>query len=297
MRLFDLHADTAVKLCLDGIPFSEGDRLALSADDLPVWECITQVFAVFSRPRYSDEDAYRIFFKVREHLLAECATAKGHLKAILAVEDARPLCGIRERLSVLYQHGVRILTPVWRGETVIGGAYDTESGLTEFGKEITEDCFSLGILTDVSHASQKTFYEMAEAAAKHKAPLIASHSNSHAVCKHPRNLTDAQFEVIRVFGGLIGLCLCPEHITERPAVHRRDVLRHLDHWLALGGEETVAFGTDFDGTGSLPEGLTRNRELLAFSDEMARLGYSDTLIRKLYYRNAESFFEKHLKIK
>ena len=294
MRLYDLHADTAVRLYHDKLRFTDS-CLALSAADLTAWEDITQVFAVFSRPKYSDEESYRIFFRVRRHLLRVCRAYKATLRPILSVEDARLLCGVRERLQVLYRHGVDLLTPVWRGETVIGGAYDTNAGLTEFGKTVIADCFSLGIIPDVSHASQRTFSEIAEKADEAAAPMIASHSCSYAVCGHPRNLTDAQFEVIRRQGGLVGLCFCPQHLSDKGTASDDDVLRHLEHWLSLGGECAVAFGSDFDGTDALPAGLTRNRGLLDLAEKMARIGYNDELIDRHYYKNAEAFFEKNLK--
>lgn len=288
MHLFDLHADTATRLFCDGLSLTDR-ALALSADDIPCWDSIHQVFAVFSRPCYSDDASYRLFFKIRRHLLRRCR-AFPSLTPILAVEDARLLAKKRSRLRVLYRYGVRILTPVWRGVSLIGGAYDTEEGLTEFGKAVVSDCYALGILPDVSHASRQTFFEIAEAAARHSAPLLASHSDAYAVCPHPRNLTDEQFAVIRDRGGLVGLCLCPAHLSCRGQASRTDLLRHLDHLLSLGGERTVAFGTDFDGTDCLPQGLTHNRDLLELSEDMLRLGYSEELIRRLYYGNATAFF-------
>ena len=121
---------------------------------------------------------------------------------------------------------------------------------------------------------------------------MATHSNSHSVHPHPRNLNNAQFEAIRSAGGLVGLSLCPEHLTDNQA-SAYDLIRHLDHYLSLGGEDTVALGTDFDGITSTPQGLTSTDDLLTLAEVMAKEGYADQIIRKFFYKNAENFFGKH----
>ena len=152
MNLFDLHCDTATKLYYNFTPFSSDD-LQLCANDLSLWEEVTQVFACFCRPALSDDAAYYSFFAMRQHLFDVLERHPiDRLTPILAVEDARLLAGSRDRLPRLYEAGVRILTLMWKGETVIGGAYDTDLGLSAFGKEVLTDCLELGIIPDVSVA-------------------------------------------------------------------------------------------------------------------------------------------------
>ena len=290
MKLFDLHCDTATKLYYSFTPFSSDD-LHLSAPDLSVWEDVTQVFACFCRPALSDDAAYYSFFAMRQHLLDTLEHQQNNrLTPILAVEDARLLAGSRERLTRLYDAGVRILTLLWKGETVIGGAFDTNVGLSAFGKDVLADCLTLGISPDVSHASERAFYDVLEASGSR--PLLASHSNARKIRNHPRNLTDAQFSELIRTGGLCGLSLCPEHLAEGEATSD-DLLRHADHYLSLGGEDHIALGTDFDGISATPTDIRRNRDLISLAEKMARIGYSDTLIQKIFWKNAKDFFGKY----
>ena len=294
MELFDLHVDTALRLYREGLPFTS-PSLGASAADGEVFSRITRVYALFSTPDLSDDEAYRAFFSMKDRLLSELAPYRSpDFSVLLACEDARLLGGERQRLRTLRECGVRVLTLTWRGITCIGGAYDTSVGLTPFGRTVLRDCHALGILPDLSHASDATFYEVAEASEAEGRPLLATHSNARSVCYHPRNLTDDEFGTLLASGGLCGLSLCPAHLTEDTSCTSRDLLRHLEHFLSLGGEDTVALGTDLDGIDSTPADLSNTRALPHLADEMARLGYKEALIQKLFYKNAEAFFGKYL---
>ncbi len=292
MRLFDLHTDTATKL-YDG--FSYTDRtLQASSHDLSAFETVGQVFACFSRPALTDDDAYAAFFAMRARLLQEIAPYVGRrLSPILAVEDARLLGNSRARLVHLAEAGVAILTLLWRGESVIGGAYDSERGLTRFGRDVLFDCFRLGMIPDVSHASDASFADIAEGALLMGHPILATHSNARAVCHHKRNLTDEQFLTVCRSGGLVGVCLYPPHLTDRKTASTQDAVAHIEHWLSLGGEDSIALGTDFDGIEETPTDLQRMCHLYRLADRLAALSYKDSLIHKIFWKNAEDFFGKY----
>ena len=293
MHLFDLHSDTPYRLYYESRSLRD-PGLQVSADALDAFEFLGQVFALFCRPELSDDEAYTAFFAMRKRLTEELRPYLGErFRPILAVEDARLLGKSSDRLAALAEAGVQILTLLWKGETVIGGAYDTEVGLSAVGKRALSDAFSLAIHPDASHASYRAFFDIAESAARHSRPFLATHSDSYSVCPHPRNLRDEQFLAIRDSGGLVGLCLCPAHLTERGEATVYDVLRHLEHFLSLGGEDTVAIGTDFDGIDNTPRGLRRSRDLHSLSDALVRHGYPSVLIQKLFCNNAEAFFGKY----
>ncbi len=293
MELFDLHADTASRILREGLAFSD-PALQCSRDALRVFSPYTQVFTFFSNPAESNEEAYRSLFAQRSRLLAALSPyLSSSFSYILAVEDARLLNGRPERLNTLFTLGVRILTLLWRGETVIGGSFDTAVGLTPFGKEITRLCYPLGILPDVSHASVPSFWEIAEIAAEKDRPFLATHSNARAVCDHPRNLTNDQFRAVVQAGGLVGLSLCPAHLRKDENATSADLLAHLDHYLSLGGEDTVAIGSDFDGIDTTPADLPNTASLSRLREAMEAAGYSRALIRKLFYQNAYQFFQRY----
>ena len=134
---------------------------------------------------------------------------------------------------------------------------------------------------------------MLEIAAKHQKPVVATHSASYTVNPHTRNLRDTQFEAVKKGGGLVGLCLYHAHLSNRGEADISDVIAHIEHYFSLGGEDTVAFGSDFDGA-DLPTGISHPSDLIKVADELARLNYSDESIRKLFYKNAYNFLEKNL---
>jgi membrane dipeptidase len=305
MKLIDFHCDTAYRMHKENTIFLS-NNFHVSLDKVAKFENYAQIMAIFISNKLSDEDGYNRFHEIYGYFSAEMAENKDRIvkitdgrtltevwnskkhAAILSVEDARILAGKLERLDVLYDKGVRFLVLMWSGETCIGGSHNTEAGLTDFGKKVTERCFELGIIPDVSHASEQTASDMIEIAQKYGKPLIASHSNSHAVLGHTRNLRDRHFEAIRDMGGIVGISLCHTHLAPEGNAKIDDVIRHIEHYLSLGGENTIAFGCDFDGT-DLPEGISDVSDLTKIADRMVQLGYKEELIEKLFWRNAERF--------
>lgn len=309
LRLFDLHCDTPHKSYINNFPI-DSSPLDVSLDKLTAFDDYAQIMAVWSDCRISDETAFTAFHRILDKLnfeverldgdfayarsAADLSRERNRKKIFLSVEDARILCGRLDRLRVLYARGVRFLLPVWGGDSIIGGAHDTENGLTEFGKSVVEECGRLGIITDISHASEKTAQEIIEHAALAGKSVMASHSNAYSVCKHSRNLRDSQFEAVKSMGGVVGISLCNLHLNGKEQAEIADVIRHVEHYMSLGGEDTVALGCDFDGTDYLPDGLQSVSDMPALAEALARLNYSDTQIDKIFYANAKNFIDKNL---
>lgn len=308
LELFDLHCDTPTELYRNGTHL-ENNPHHVSLAGAEAFERYTQVMAIYSPQALDDETAFRNFHKTADYLMHELErlcdrvtyvrsaesyqTEKTQATAFLAVEDARILCGVRDRLKVLYARGVRFLTPVWGGESCMGGAHDTSVGLTDFGKQIIDDCFTMGIVPDISHASEQTADDVFAIAAKHGKPVIATHSAAHSVRNHTRNLRDVQFEAIKQSGGIVGVCLCNAHLCDRGTAEISDIVAHIEHYVSLGGEDIVAFGSDFDGT-DLPRGIACPSDLIKVAEELARLNYSNEQIEKLFFKNANRFVIKNL---
>ena len=310
MNLFDLHCDTALRMYTAGQALGSGS-CHVSLDRAAGYGHYAQVMAVFSPSTLDDEAAYRQFHHDADNLLREadaeraramlCRTSDdlhtawdaGRAALFLAVEDARLLSGRLDRLDVLAARGVKFLTLNWSGTTCIGGAHNTSDGLTPFGREVVMRCFALGIVPDLSHASDAVTDEvigMARAAGK---PVIATHSNARSVRDHKRNLTDAQFCAIRDLGGIVGISLCREHLSADGEVcDAAAVIRHIEHYLSLGGEKTVCFGCDLDGT-DLPDGFAGIGDLHKIADGLTERGHSDDLIADICFGNAVRFVEKN----
>ncbi len=304
-KLFDLHCDTATALFQSGQSFDQND-CQISLNQAKVFKEYCQIMAIWSDQKLDNEAAYQRFLAVSDFIHTELERTRDCFPllksgeqakssgAYLAVEDARILNGISERLGILYEKDIRILTLVWSGESCIGGAHNTSMGLTAFGKQVVKDCFSLGIVPDLSHASPRTIDEALAISEEYGKPVIASHSNAYAVCPHTRNLSDRHILAIGRSGGIVGLCLCPSHLAAcRTHANITSVMRHIEHFYALGGEDFLALGCDLDGT-ELPRGFSSVADLSKIAEEMAKYGYSDQQIEKLFYRNAEYFVRKNI---
>ena len=308
LSFIDLHSDTASTLCYRKKSLAQND-LHVSLDKASVYRNYAQVFAVYTWSKLSDEEGYQAFLKVSDFFFEELKRCEsrigfaadgkilsslwkeGRSAAFLAVEDARLLAGDPERILALYDRGVRFLTLTWADETCIGGSWNTTAGLTDFGKQTVRDCFRLGIVPDVSHASVSTIDDVIEIAKEYEKPFVATHSNAYAIYPHGRNLIDRHFEAIRDSRGLVGMNMYKEHLTDNsvtPAT-TETIFAHIEHFMELGGENTVCFGCDFDGA-DFPDALQDVSSIAQIADTLLAHNYSEALVRKIFWENALDFF-------
>ena len=217
------------------------------------------------------------------------AMTAGVIAAILHIEGAEAIDPGLEMLDTLYDTGLRSLGPVWSRSTIFGHGVpfafpstpDTGPGLTDAGKRLVRRCNELGILIDLSHMNEAGFWDVAGLS---DAPLVATHSNAHAICPHARNLTDRQLHAIRDSGGMVGLNLATAFLRPDgkmlPEVPFELLMRHLDHLIGLLGEDHVGLGSDYDGA-VVPEQLATVAELPKLVDAMRSHGFDTPLIEKL----------------
>jgi membrane dipeptidase len=223
----------------------------------------------------------------------ESCLADDVLAAVLHIEGAEAIDANFELLDVLYAAGLRSLGPVWSRPNAFGhgvpfrcpSSPDTGPGLTELGKALVGACNRLRILIDLSHLNERGFWDVA---ALSKAPLVATHSNAHAISPHSRNLTDRQLAAIRQSRGLVGVNFATSFL--RPD-GRQDkdtpldlVIQHIEHMLAHAGEDGVGLGSDFDGA-MIPAGIGNAAGLQNLVQAMRKRGFSKPLIEKLCFRN------------
>ena len=183
-----------------------------------------------------------------------------------------------------------MLTITWNGENQLGSGNSTQHGLSELGRAAIPRLEQAGILLDVSHLNDPGFTQMLDVASR---PFVASHSNARSVCGHPRNLTDWQIREMISRRCLIGLNYCIDFLQEDGKPELEDLLRHIDHFLELGGEDWLALGSDFDGA-DLPEFLRGPERVVSVYDRLLERGYSRQLCDKLFCQNAMRFFEENL---
>lgn len=306
MNLFDFHCDTPFELYKKQAFLTEND-LHISLDKARCFDRYGQVMAIWTQNSLAPEEAWRQFHAVYDDFLSKipseraalCRTIGEYRQAMeagkhpffLAVEGAFLLNGDISRLDEMYRMGVRFLTLVWRGENLIGGAFDTDAPLTPFGREVAERCFSSGIAVDVSHASDAVTDECLAMARRYHKPVIATHSNSRAVFAHPRNLTDAHAVAIAETGGVIGISMAPQHLDFPGQADVESVCRHIRHYWELGLADAVVFGCDFDGIDKTPIGIDNLTHLNKIAESLLRSGVSTDDIEKIFWRNAERYLK------
>ncbi|SNR24588.1 peptidase [Paracoccus sediminis] len=227
------------------------------------------------------------------------ALAGGRIAAVMHMEGAEAIPD-SDGLHLWHAAGLRSLGPVWSRPTAYGhgvpfafpSSPDTGDGLTDAGRQLVRDCNALRIMLDLSHLNEAGFNDVA---ALSDAPLVASHSCVHAVSQSSRNLTDRQLRLIADSGGLVGLNFASSFLREDgrrlPVEGFSTMLRHLDHLLAILGEEGVALGSDFDGA-LMPRDLADAAALPALLAAMRDHGYGDALIRRIASENWIGLLER-----
>ena len=215
------------------------------------------------------------------------------LAAIFHVEGAELIDPDLDALEILYQTGLRSLGLVWSRPNAFGHGVpfrfpstpDIGPGLTEAGKALVRGCNQLGVLIDLSHLNEQGFWDTARLS---EAPLVATHSNAHALCPIARNLTDDQLRAIRDSGGMVGVNFATSMLRadgrHDPDTPLEVVVRHFDHLIEQLGEDKVGFGSDFDGT-MVPNAIGDATGLPRVVDALRAAGYDQPLLEKLAFGN------------
>lgn len=307
MNLIDMHCDTLTELYKSKESFYHNTK-HISLEKARCFKKYIQVCAVWSDKNLSDNECFTrftdivlqknvpendkiVFLKTKDEFVIKSNTE--NYSFILSVEDGRLLSGDISRLDYLSSCGVKFLTPVWSGVNCLGGAYDTECGLSDFGRDVMKKCFELGIFPDISHASGKLTSEVLLLAEKAEIPPVATHSDSYSICPHPRNLSDDEFNRIKELGGIVGISLAPMHLSPDGNADIDDICRHIEYYFSLGGEKSVVLGCDFDGIDKTPAQISDVSGLSILYDRLSTvIGRENT--DNIFYNNAYDFLYKYM---
>lgn len=228
------------------------------------------------------------------------ALAANKIAAIFHMEGAEAIDQDLHTLEVLYQAGLRSIGPVWSRPTIFGHGVpfrfpsdpDTGPGLTDHGLRLVRRCDDLGVMIDMSHLNAAGFWDVARHSTK---PLVATHSNAHAICPHSRNLTDDQLAAIKESDGMVGLNFAVAFLRDDGRmladVPLEQMLRQLDYLIDHLGEDRVGLGSDYDGA-VVPKDVTTTADLPNLRQAMAKHGYDDALMTKLCHKNWLRVLEK-----
>lgn len=289
--IFDTHCDTLCSVLDYGKSIVMND-CHVDIERMKKYEQYTQVFACFIDPVYKSCAADRTLNLIDTFHNTVSDKLPDNVRGILSIEGGEGIYSLAH-LRNFYRLGVRIIALTWNfSNHIASGALETDEtrGLTEFGKLVVAEMNRLGIFADVSHLNDKSFYDVAEYSNK---PIIASHSNARAVCRSKavcpveRNLTDDQFEIIKKSGGCVGINFCPDFLNESGKADIEDIIRHIEHFMSLGGEDNVGIGADFDGIDSTPDGINGVEDIYKIFDRLLQKGYTENQIEKISHKNFE----------
>lgn len=342
MRFFDAHCDTIMKVREGKGDFAVGG-MHVTLPGMLESGTAAQVFAAFvtseQKPGEEFETAMSMLEGIRglcrdnpAHLvhatewpaIAGAFDVEGRVAVIMGVEGAAPLQGSLENLHDFHRAGVRILTIAWADSPFCGSTFGEGGGLTALGRDLIDSCRDLGIVIDVSHASDAAFWDVVGML---DGPFVASHSNCRSLCSFPRNLTDDMIRSLADRGGVMGLNLGSGFLSEefhareqaamdeffrvtksgektfdeafevveastaqipRPALEV--IVAHVTHAMKVGGEDCVGLGGDLDGVASTPEGIEGVQDYPKIASLLKAAGLSDAQVEKVCWRNMARVF-------
>ncbi|MCD8356548.1 MAG: dipeptidase [Clostridia bacterium] len=312
MRYFDLHCDTIYELS-DMASYTKKrgtlleNRGHVDLQRAAVFDHYAQIFALFcgAKSVISPEDAHQRFIhllQTAQHAFTACGDRLMHCKtasdwkqaqeqhktaAFLSIEGAE-LLQSKEDVQIALEAGIRIVTLTWNHNSIYGcgASTDNTAGLKPQGKKLAQYLSQHGVFMDVSHLSERGFWDLAQCIDE---PILATHSNSRVLCPHLRNLTDEQFREIIRRGGLVGINLYVPFIVNNKTADCDDLVRHIEHFCALGGQKNLCIGADWDGCDHMPTDIHDITGMELLAEALARHNYSEQQIIDILYDNAARF--------
>ena len=317
MNLIDMHCDTVMQLFhRKGRENLKDNQFGISIPRMRKAGTLAQFFACFTCvEEYKDQGGFdtcydrvlemiALFEKQMNLFQEDIAQARTYEKimenrkqekmsAVLTVEEGGVLNGEMERLDFLYQKGVRLITLMWNYENCLGYPNSRDQnvmqkGLTSFGSDVVRRMGELGMIVDVSHASDGSFYDVLGNA---RGPVVASHSNCRALCSHPRNLTDEMIRDLANAGGVAGLNFYGAFLGTKDASLLEEMTAHVQHMVRVGGSDFPAIGTDFDGFDGMKHlDIPDASHMEKLWDALKKSGLSERQLDKIWSENVLRIF-------
>jgi membrane dipeptidase len=303
MKVIDLHCDTLSKLTEQKGSTLKKNSFSVDIDKLKQSNYIAQFFALFvDRSEHSNPqqwaleliDTFNKEVSKNKNSIGQAFNysdiieneKKGLISCILTIEEGAVLRGNLESLKSFYDIGVRLITLTWNYPNEIGYPnylwQYSDRGLTSFGIQLIDAMNEMGMIIDVSHLSDRGFYEVAY---RSKSPFIASHSNARVLTNHPRNLTDDMIRIIANKGGVTGLNFFSGFLGTSNIARVGDMVSHIKHIYNVGGIDVLALGSDFDGISTPVEFEDCSKMNILYSG-LIKNGFSEDEVDKIFYKNA-----------
>jgi membrane dipeptidase len=302
--VFDLHCDTA--LALLGTSLRECGSLKrnsyhIDLDRAQALNGYAQCFACFTSEASNESikpvelferEMVSVLREVEKHndIIRLAYTGAdvqknyidGYMSAILTIEGPAGFGYDPELLPDLYAVGFRMTTLGWNDANPLTGSHEIGGGITKLGRDFFKKAQSVGMIVDVSHISDEGFWDIIDIT---QAPIIASHSNSRAICDHSRNLTDEMFSKICECNGVAGINLYAEFLGN--SANLDTVCDHIFHFLELDPDgKHIALGCDLDGCNRLPNGFGGVQDYPILAQKLQQRGLNEEIIRNIFWKNA-----------
>lgn len=303
--VFDLHCDTALALLgedMNSAGSLRHNNLHIDLERARTLPGYAQCFACFTTPfmeQWHSISPITVFERELATIQREVAAnsdliaiaysaaqveknrENGKMSAILTIEGPAGFGFDPALLEDLHKIGFRITTLGWNEQNPLCGSHKTGGGLTDQGREFVREAQRLGMLIDVSHISDEAFWDIMNIT---QAPVIATHSNSRAVCDVSRNLTDDMFRAICETGGVAGFNQCAPFVGEKPDLDT--ACDHFLHFMELDPEgRHIALGGDMDGCDELPDGFSGVQDYPALARRLLERGLDETTVHNIFWDN------------
>lgn len=302
MRYFDLHCDTIYECVKQNLSLQKNE-LAIDLNRGKAFSTWVQTFGFWIPDCFRGEEAYDCFLKQYNYFQSACSELedlqpyhtgmeKPHCcNGLLAVEGGAALKGDLDVIWDFKRKGIRMLTLTWNGKNEIAAGAAEDGGLTSFGERAVTELEQAGIIIDLSHLNETSFWDVLKRTTR---PMVATHSNADAICHHQRNLKDAQIKAIIERGGLIGINFFVDFLSNAEITDTFETLgKHIDHFLSLGCEKHLAIGSDFDGA-KMPNSL-EGIECIPNLYKFVQKRYGNFFAERLFFENASEFFKGYKK--
>ena len=245
--------------------FAKADRLLNEIEEMVAHSAESVGIA------YTPDDLYRL-------------KREGRRALMLGIENGYAIGDDPTRIEYFRRRGVVYMTLCHNGDNDLcdsarGNA--EHGGLSALGRKVISEMNRVGMMVDLSHAAESTFYQAIEASAT---PIVCSHSSARALCDHPRNLTDDQLRALAASGGVVQTCLYDGFLRKEGGATIDDAIRHIRHMVDVAGIDHVGIGTDFDGDGGII-GCADASEVINLTRRLQTEGFSDPDIEKLWGGN------------
>lgn len=214
----------------------------------------------------------------------------GRANVMLTIEGCEAYGGDIANVERFARLGVKAAALTWNNENQLAhpAKSGSKEGLKPFGRQAVSEMRRLGVAVDISHLNRQGADEVMDT----DIPPMASHSCAYSLCRHYRNLTDEQLRRLFAMGGFVGVNFYPHFLSDNGRADLNRVVDHMAYMCDLGGENSVGFGSDFDGIEVAPEGLQNAGDVPALMDTMRRRGFSETLVEKIAGQNFAAYLKR-----